>query len=57
MKKIPHRNNRIAEQILKDLSLLIKQEIHDKKLGFIHLKFELLRNYPLSLLSKESIQQ
>ncbi len=45
-KKIPHRNNRVSEQILKDVALLIQQEIHDKRLGFVTLQhIELTADY------------
>jgi ribosome-binding factor A len=45
-KKTPYRNNRVAEQILKDVSLLIQQEIKDTRLGFVTLQhIELTPDY------------
>ncbi len=47
MKKKPsYRNNRVADQILKDISLLIQQEIKDTRLGFVTLQhIELTADY------------
>jgi ribosome-binding factor A len=45
-KKTPYRNNRVADQILKDVSLLIQQEIKDTRLGFVTLQhIELTADY------------
>jgi len=45
-KKVPHRNNRVSEQILKDVSILIQEEIRDTRLGFVTLQhIELTTDY------------
>jgi ribosome-binding factor A len=45
-KKTPHRNNRVAEQILKDVSCLVQQEIRDTRLGFVTMQhIELTTDY------------
>jgi ribosome-binding factor A len=45
-KKAPHRGNRVADQILKDVSLIIQQEIKDTRLGFVTLQhIELTADY------------
>jgi ribosome-binding factor A len=45
-KKASYRNNRVADQILKDVSLLIQQEVKDTRLGFVTLQhIELTPDY------------
>jgi ribosome-binding factor A len=45
-RKVSHRSQRVADQILKDVSNLIQQEIKDTRLGFVTLQhIELTADY------------